>query len=167
MNRKIDPVALALIIAGGLFILDAFVFNQGIIALVTIPVIIIMLLITLIFKKYRAKYKKRLVVIGIYLVMSVMIIASIRVNNKIAENRGEMLIEHCENYKAKYGSYPGALSDLVPEYIEKIPRAKYALQYNDFKYTANQNKHLLMYVAFPPHGRVYYCFEEGEWEQMD
>ena len=37
MNRKIGP-ALALIIAGGLFILDTFVFNQEIIARVTIPV---------------------------------------------------------------------------------------------------------------------------------
>ena len=86
---------------------------------------------------------------------------------KIARSRAEILIATCERYKEKNNKYPGKLSDLVPDFIKKIPVAKYTLTSNKFFYITSQDSHLLFYVTMPPFGRPTYSFEKQKWAYID
>lgn len=156
------------IIAVILFGLDAFWLNQGVIALITIIIALpIMIIKALINWKNKPLLKKRLAAGGIYLLMSLLIFASISLNNKIARSRADMLIETCEKYKKKNNEYPENLSDLVPDFINEIPVAKYTLNSNRFFYTASKGSHSLFYMAMPPYGRPTYSFEKQKWAYVD
>lgn len=156
------------IIAIFLFILDAFVLNQGIIALVALFIALpIMIIRAFMRRKDKPLFKKRLAVCGIYLLMSMLILASNTINNKMARSRAEVLIEACEKYKDINNEYPEKLSDLVPDFINEIPVAKYTQMSNRFFYIASEDSHLLLYVAVAPFGRPTYNFEKQKWTYMD
>jgi len=42
-------------------------------------------------------------------------------NNWIARQNAEIIIDACNQYKNKDGIFPERLEDLVPNYIKKIP----------------------------------------------
>jgi uncharacterized membrane protein YqjE len=156
------------IIAIILFGLDAVVFNQGFIAFITLFIALpIMFVRALIRWKDKPLLKKRLTACGIYLFMSILILASIGINNKIARSRAEVLIVACEKYKDTNKKYPERLSDLVPDFIREIPVAKYTLGSNRFYYIASEESHLLLYTAMPPFGKPTYNFEKREWSYTD
>lgn len=151
-----------------LFLIDAFVFNQGIIALITLIIALpIMIIKALIRWKDKPLLKKRLTVCGIYFLMSFLIFLSNAINNKIARGRAERLIAACETYKGKNNVYPKKLSDLVPDFINEVPFAKYTFYSNRFFYISAKNSHLLFYMAMPPFGRPTYSFEKREWKYID
>jgi predicted PurR-regulated permease PerM len=151
-----------------LFGLDAFWLNQGIIALITVMIVLpAMLIKALMSWKNKHILKKRLTACGIYFLMSLFIFASISLNNKIARSRADMLIETCEKYKDKNSEYPENLSDLVPDFINEIPVAKYTLNSNRFYYTSSKYSHSLFYLAMPPFGRPTYSFEKKKWTYID
>jgi hypothetical protein len=151
-----------------LFVLDAFVLNQGFIALVTIFIALpIILLKAVAGRKDKPLLKKRLNAFGIYFTMSVLILTSIFINNKIAKSRAEAVIGACEKYKDKNQEYPEKLSDLVPDFINKVPLSKYTFGSNRFMYLASKEAHLLFYTAMPPFGRPTYNFEKQRWSYTD
>ena len=156
------------IIALILFGLDAFWLNQGIIALITVMIVLpAMIIKAFISRKNKPLLKKQLAACGIYFLMSLLIFASISLNNKIARSRAEMLIETCEKYKDKNNEYPESLTDLVPDFINEIPVAKYTLNSNRFYYMSSKHSHSLFYMAIPPFGRPTYIFEEQKWSYVD
>ena len=156
------------IIAIILFGLDAVVFNQGFIAFITLFIALpIMFVRALIRWKDKPLLKKRLTACGIYLFMSILILASIGINNKIARSRAEVLIVACEKYKDTNKKYPERLSDLVPDFIKKVPVAKYAHMSKKFYYIASKDSHQLFYMSMPPFGRPTYNFERQEWSYID
>ena len=156
------------IIAIILFGLDAFWLNQGMIAFITVMIALpIMIIKALIRWKNKPLFKKQFTACGIYLLMSLLIFTSNYLNNKIARSRAEMLIATCEKYKDKNSEYPENLSDLVPDFINKIPVAKYTLASNRFFYISSKNSHLLFYTSLPPSGRPTYSFEKQAWAYMD
>ena len=151
-----------------LFVLDAIVLNQGVIALITLFIALpIMIIKALLRWKDKPLLKKRFIACGVYLIMAIFILASITINNKIAWGRAEILIEACNNYKNKNNIYPKKLSDLVPEFINKIPVAKYTIISSKFSYLASEESHMLFYMAMPPFGRPTYSFERQEWTYLD
>jgi hypothetical protein len=151
-----------------LFGLGAFVFNQGAIAFITLLIALpIMFVKALINRNDKPLLKKRLTACGIYLLMSVLIFTSMAINNKIAKSRAEVVIVACKKYKDTNKKYPERLSDLVPDFIRKIPVAKYALGSNRFLYSASEESHLLLYTAMPPFGKPTYNFERKEWSYTD
>ena len=156
------------IIAIILFGLDAFWLNQGMIALITVLFALPIMIIKALFRwKDKPLLKKRLTACGIYLLMSLLIFTSIFINNKLARSRAEMLIAACEKYKDNKNEYPKKLSDLVPNFIDDIPVAKYTLNSNRFYYTSSKDSHSLFYVAMPPFGRPTYFFEKQKWTYTD
>lgn len=158
------------IIASALFVLDAFVLNQGTIAIITIAIVLPVMLIRAIFaRKDKELLKKRLTSAGIYAVMAGMILVSNLLNNNLARKRAETIIAACEQYKVKNGKYPDKLSSLVPEFLGEVPKAKYLLSasYDVFRYISSEGRHSLMYTETPPFGRPYYVLEERQWEYMD
>jgi hypothetical protein len=165
---KMTNVMKSIVIAVSLFIVDALVLNQGIIALVILCVALPFMAVRTIKKREDSvALKKRLIIMGIYAIMVVLVFASNHLNNVIAKNRAEVIIKACEQYKLKNGVYPHVLSVLVPEFIQEIPTAKYTLLSNQFRYSASANHHSLMFAAIPPFGRSYYILEEKRWGSID
>ena len=150
------------------FLVDAFWLNQGFIALVILLIAIpVMLLRTLTIRDNPAMVRRRFAVMCIYAATAVLVLGSNYMNNRIARKRAELLIEACEDYKTKYGRWPKGLTELIPEFFKKIPKAKYTLAFNEFHYTSDRGKHTLMYNSIPPFGRKYYLFEKKKWIFLD
>lgn len=85
-----------------------------------------------------------------------------------ARNHAAQVIDACRAYQARHGMLPDHLEDLVPEFLARVPRAKYTLQWGEFTYwTSSRTSHTLMYVSLPPFGRRVYHFEEGRWSVLD
>ncbi len=157
-----------IITASLLFIADAFVLNQFTIALFAI-ILGVPALIVKLFRARKDGERKKLLVskAGIYALMVVLIIGANIFNNMIAERRAKDIIAACEQFKTKSGRYPEKLSELVPEFLSKVPSAKYSLTGSAFRYFARQDSHALMYEAVPPYGRKYYVLEKKVWEFVD
>ncbi len=157
-----------LITAVVLYILDALFFNQGVIALITLLIVVIVLLPKAFLSfKNKPLFKYKLLKAAVYFIMAVAVIGSNQINNKIAKYRAEKLIEACNQYHRTYNRYPDRLDDLIPDFIPKVPSAKLTFGFNKFKYISSDKHHSLMYVSFPPFGRPYYNFEKGKWGYLD
>lgn len=157
-----------LIIAIILLGLDAFWLNLGIIALITVMIVLpAMIIKALMSWKNKPLLKKQFAACGIYFLMSLLIFGSNYLNNQIARSRAEMLIETCEKYRNKNNEYPESLTDLVPDFISEIPVAKYTLNSNRFYYISSEDSHSLFYMAVPPYGRPTYSFEKKKWVYID
>jgi len=157
-----------IIIASVVFVLDAYLFNQGVIAMVFLLLVAPLTLIRAFFAwKNTAVRKRRLAGAGIYFIMAVMVLGYIQVNNRRASSKADLLIAACEEYRAVHIVYPEALTDLVPDFIEKIPKAKYAYATDQFHYVSREDTHLLWYVSFPPFGKKIYRFETKKWGFLD
>jgi hypothetical protein len=105
---------------------------------------------------------------GLYLLLGVATVITMRFHTATARNHAEQVIAACRAYQARHGKLPDRLDELVPEFLPAVPRAKYTLQWGDFTYwTSDNNTHTLMYVALPPSGRRLYHFEQARWSQLD
>lgn len=162
------PLARSAVTAFLLFVVDAFVLNQGILALVILLVVLPFILVRALFAlKNRPLLKQRFLSVFIYAFAAVLIMGSINANNATAKKRAITITAACEEYRLKHGVYPQALSDLVPVFLKRIPRAKYAVSNSRFEYRAGQDGHTLMYTSMPPFGREYYVLEEKQWRHLD
>lgn len=88
-------------------------------------------------------------------------------NNQIAKSRAETLVDAIKAFNQKHQRYPEKLDELVPEYIDHVPTAKYTLFFASFFYLSGHEFHSLFYVAMPPFGRPTYNFERDKWGYMD
>lgn len=158
MSEKIRIGAFALI----LFCFDSLILSSGIIAAAILVVMIYRFFKLLLARQINLIQKSQLIAAGVYSLAAVLIFAVNAVNRKIAENRADLLISACEKYKARYGEYPQRLTDIVPEFVEKVPSAKYTLVENSFMYLADKEHHSLLYSVIPL-GRRSYSFELRKW----
>lgn len=105
---------------------------------------------------------------GLYLLLGVATVVTMRFHTATAQTHARQVIEACHAYQARHGKLPDRLAELVPEFLPAVPRAKYTLQWGDFSYsTSEHNTHTLMYVALPPFGRRLYHFEQATWSRLD
>mgnify|MGYP006293129437 CR=1 FL=1 len=168
LNKGKKFMRRSIIIAVFLFSFDAFVLNQDIIAFITLIIVLPILVISaMIYKTDKFLLKKRLITCSIYFIMAILILISNIINNRISISRANILIYACEKYKEKNNTYPKDLSALVPDFIDKIPIAKYTLLFNRFFYIARKNSHSLFYMDLPPFGRPTYLFERRYWVYID
>lgn len=156
-------------IAAALFYFDAFVLNQGSIAVLTLlAVFFVRLPMALGAVREPEVRKNRFQRAGIYTLMSVLILAANLANNMHARSQSVRLITKCNDYKAKYGRFPESLEALAPEFIRRVPRAKFVPGRNGrFTYTAAADSHRLMYTSLPPFARRFYVLEERAWKTLD
>jgi hypothetical protein len=66
-------------------------------------------------------------IIGIFAGVIVMVIVMVKVNAYVAPLHADRLIVAIESYRATTGVYPNKLDDLVPKFIDHVPRAQYTL----------------------------------------
>jgi len=127
MDKDNKPKTLiwSIIGASTLFIVDSFVLGA--------PYFFIIVLIGLVFfwipsilfslkKPDELKFK-----IGralIYAIMAISTKALFDFNNILAEERAEIIISALDTYLRKENSYPNELQELVPEYLDSIPKPK-------------------------------------------
>lgn len=160
-----------ILIAAGLFIFDAFFLNQGIVALLIIPLTFFVFLPRALWalRTRRRLSLERLIKAGIYLLAAVAILVANALQNRMADRRAVELGKACLAYHAKYNHYPQRLNELVPEFIPSVPVAKYTLGGNSFFYSSRSDgsEPMLYYEALPPFGRRFYHMETGGWGFLD
>jgi hypothetical protein len=158
----------ALLLGSLLIVLDAFYLNQGAIALlVGLWSLVISLPRTFLAKKLAAVRKQRLRNIAIYIAAVILVFVFNAANNNIAKHRADVLVSAVKAFHAKNQQYPKSLEELVPQYVERIPVAKYTLAFNQFFYSGNGQDAILFFVELPPFGRPTYSFARDEWTYLD
>lgn len=154
-------------IALGVFIVDAFVLNIGALGLIVLFMVPWMFAKALKVKGDRPLFKRHMTITGFYLASALAVLFSIYINNSIATERAERIISALKSYHAERGEYPEDIYDLIPDYINKIPKAKYSFMNSRFTYSVEDGKHVLSFMVLPPHGRSYYALEDGKWGFMN
>lgn len=157
----------ALALSAALILIDAVWLGQGVIAAFVAIWLIIISLPRSFLARYAPVRTLRLRNIAIYLGAVALIVVFNVINNRVAQARAEKLVAAVEAFHAKTGFYPRTLQELVPTYINGVPRAKYSLAFNQFMYWRTQESALLLYVSMPPFGRPAYFFGEKRWSYID
>jgi hypothetical protein len=115
--------------------------------------------------------KMKLIVIGIYAVMLIMAIAIKGINNRISYRNASVIIATCEQYKNKNGTYPARLHDLLPNYLESIPVARYTGtgEWTYFRYTdpSGKESYRLIFIQESLFGRRVYNSKYKKWHSLD
>lgn len=127
-------------------------------------------------QRYQHCRRERLTRFTIYLLAFLLGYGMRVYNTSLAQERAERIIAAVEAYRAQNGVYPEKLQQLVPRFIPKVPeKARMALTDSGFRYISMKlndesvmnDRHMLMYVTFPPFGRRTYSFETASWGRID
>lgn len=164
--RELVPIS-TLIFAMVVWVLDVLIWNTPGLSALILLLLPLLLIRGLWGWKNPELFKKRIIGIAILVVTMALVFTGLRINSGLARDRAEAIIKACEQFKGATGKYPERLVELVPNYMEKIPRTSYALLAGDFIYLSKNNQHRLVYTAIPPYGRSYYTFEEKKWGATD
>lgn len=154
-----------------LYGIDGFLLSQGVLAGLTTLVMVVLGLVHvvrgLLADRWRVRFGFSL--IAIYAVMMASVVATIHANNQLAARRAEGLVVALKSYRAATGNYPVRLRELVPGYLPAVPRAKYALAFDEFFYSYDPAEHrgVLLYVVIPPFGRRTYNLGSDTWGSLD
>lgn len=162
-----------IIIATGVYFCDAFVLNQGALALVLFVVVLFYFAPATMWalRTDRRLASLRFYKAAIYVMAATAILFTNALQNRMADAKAVKLGNACLAYRAKYHHYPTDLGDLVPEFISSVPPAKYTLTgrffYDGNPLTDNDREPMLYYVAMPPFGRRFYHMESRSWGYLD
>jgi hypothetical protein len=149
-----------------LYVVDALVLSQGVVAFVVGWVMVVFGAID----ASRGRGRKGVITIVAYVVLDVAVFGTIRANNVLARHRAERIVVALDAYKGDHGRYPKRLDELVPAYLPSIPRAKYTLMpgFNRFYYMSQDGEDgFIEYTAFPPFGRPFYRLKSKKWDYLD
>jgi hypothetical protein len=102
--------------------------------------------------------------VAVYVALIGAVFGTVRINAVIAKERAHRIIAALDAYHAKHERYPDRLEDLVPEYLPKVPVAKYTAGFNQFHYAPDG---LLWYTAWSPFSRITYLMDTHTWGYQD
>ena len=160
----------SLMIAVGLYFIDAIWLGQGGIAMLTAGLVVVYFIPATLLAWYRKNpfvRKLRAAKAGLYLAMAVAVFITIRIDLNQARANGETIIAALKSYHAQNGKYPDKLEQLVPAFLPAIPKARFSLTMNTFHYYVAKDSHNLSYIVMPPFGFSYYNLEKGQWAVKD
>lgn len=167
-HEKRKNLTIVYIWAGALIILDGYVLSQGVISILVAAIMFFVSLPRAIFfTKAPVQKRYRLRRAGIFIGAAILVFVFTTANNQLAERRAETLVAAVKSFKTKHNRYPDKLNELVPDFIESIPNAKYSLTGNSFYYGSMPQFHFLMYAVMTPFDRRVYDFEKNEWSVLD
>ena len=151
-----------------LVVVDALVFNQGVLAvLVGLWQLLVALPRALLVRRLAHQRDARLRRIALWMAAVVAVLAFNVGSNRLAQSRADALVVAVKAFHAQHQRYPKSLQELVPAFVPEVPRAKYTLVFNHFWYSTQGDDAMLFYVALPPFGRPTYTFSRGEWGYID
>ena len=85
----------------------------------------------------------------------------------VAEANAQRVVAACEAYHAANGRFPKSLEELVPQYMNSVPVARYCLlQPGRFDYY-NSGTPMLVWQVVPPYYRKIYDFHTRSWSYLD
>ncbi|QSQ13815.1 hypothetical protein [Myxococcus landrumensis] len=90
-----------------------------------------------------------------------------RAGSERAQRGAESLIAACRAFQARHGRFPEVLTELVPDFLPKLPRAKYDGPEFGFTYDSSHGRHVLGWTELIPFGRPFYVLEEDRWGYLD
>ena len=99
-------------------------------------------------------------VVAVYLAVVLTSVGLLGFEARLAERNAAPLIAACNRFKAERQRYPSQLSGLVPDFIPTVPRARFALVANEFRYEPNRPS---LYFVGMFHGIFYYDFQTSRW----
>ena len=168
-QNNLKPVSLKKAFAWAVVLVavDAFIFNQGVISALIGLWTIFVSLPRAAFTKNPEQKRHRFARAGIFLGAVLLVFGLNWANNQVARNHAETLIAAIKAFNQKYQRYPNKLDELVPDFIDHVPTAKYTLGDTKFYYFSEPESHHLFYIAMPPFGRPTYSFEKDKWGSLD
>jgi hypothetical protein len=161
-------LGLGISVAAFLFALDALVLNAVCFSLIC-GLFVVMVGVPLSFiKRHEAFRRQTLIDIAIYLLVSLVpVIVMVNVNAHVAHARAERLIAAIECCRTATGAYPRELADLVPEFIDRVPRAQYTLIGSfSYVYWGTEKPPSLWYNPHAMDHRIY-DFKTKKWGYLD
>lgn len=170
-QEKYGNLKKTLIVSGiaavSILIIDTFVLGAPVFSsFVFLYVVVYLLPVTLFSIRNRPKLRH----FGYRLVIYTFLVASSfglhNYDTDVARQRAETIIAAVEAYHSDKGRYPDSLHSLVPEYISEIPQSRIFVSGTFFYLGAPDDPHL-MYVDYPPFGRVSWSFKDREWITID
>lgn len=153
-------------IAVAIFLIDAILLGQGIVAAITVLLMLFYALPRALwagYKKNRDLRNLRFAKMGIYLGAAALVLAVINIDLHFTRQRADEVIAALNKYQAQRGNYPDKLEALVPEFLPAVPDARISLTQNQFYYHATAKSHDLSYIVIPPFGLNSYNLENGRW----
>jgi hypothetical protein len=85
----------------------------------------------------------------------------------VAEANAQRVVAACEQYHAANGMFPKKLDELVPQYLNSVPVARYCLGPSCCFYYSSLGTPMLYWQVVPPHLRKIYNFETRSWSYLD
>ncbi|WP_068420408.1 hypothetical protein [Planctomyces sp. SH-PL62] len=108
-----------------------------------------------------------LVRIGIPALTLGLLKANDAVQLRVAEVNAQRIVAACEEYHDDNGRFPKNLDELVPQYLNSVPAAKYCMgPPGSFAYY-NSGTPLLVWQVVPPYYRKIYNFDRRSWSYLD
>ena len=163
----------AIIGAAALFVVDAFILNQGVLSFFVAFICLVgfvLLGMQSLVRRLRKKpndWQLTAAKLAIVLAAALLSIAYVYLSNSMAEARTVRIAAACDSFNRKYQRYPHQLGELVPEFLPSVPHAKYVLNplWSSFMYI--DKGPLILYYAMPPFGRRVYHLQSKTWTHMD
>ncbi|MCB1746501.1 MAG: hypothetical protein H6977_02625 [Gammaproteobacteria bacterium] len=147
-----------------LFVLDALVLGQGLLAAgLVLFAVLVLLPRAWLYRQAGRATRPALAAAGACLACAVAIMVTINFNNHLARSRAAELVGVIEHFRGVAGRYPRSLEELVPRYLPAVPRAKLALGFDGFLYFNRRGRVLLAFADAPPFGRQVYDFATRRW----
>lgn len=72
---------------------------------------------------------------------------------------GNRIVAALDQFKADIGKYPDTLQELIPNYLDIIPRTQFRYWVNEFEYSRREDEFLLGFGA----GGLIYCRFNEKW----
>jgi hypothetical protein len=161
-----------LLAPAAVFLIDAFVLNQGALAALAALVAVLVGVPAALYqgigrRSWRGAGVRALGAL-FFVLAAVAVVAVNAAQNDMARRRAGVLIAACDAFQERHARYPAALTELVPEFLPSVPRAKYTLASSEFTYAMRTDAPpTLSYVSLPPFGRPVYSFSRHAWGFID
>ena len=151
-------------LAAALFVLDALVLGQGLVAALLLGLAVFWWLpLAVLLRRLGRPAGVPAWRGALCCVTAVAIMLCLNANGALARQRAGDLIDAIELYRAARGAYPRSLDALVPVFLEVVPRARLTLVYAGFTYAQAGAGAELGYFRVPPYRRAVYDFPQRRW----
>ena len=156
----------SIIFATILFCFDALMMNFVLWLWLAVVWQVLVAVVFLFLNQNESVRRHRLRKIVVYSLAALLAPGVVRVNEHVAPLHAQRLINAVEDYRATTGAYPKKLEDVVPEFIDKVPRPQYTLG-SMFFYVEGLSRGPVLW--YNPHGMDHrrYHFTTKEWTYLD
>ena len=96
-----------------------------------------------------------------------LILLLVTLNNRIRDANAQQIIDAVERFRRERPLYPDSLQQLVPLYLDQVPRANYTLMGQGFRYAGDAEDPRLAYLTAMPYRGRFYRFATRQWEEFD